>query len=110
LLFGDINSDVPALHWFLDAKTGNPQLDVKHQTCTVDSDCPDTKQICDTTVDLCDNPPINASDAHKAIMIAFFVIMIVVFVVVLFMAYKVHSKHKHIQAEQKQVTYLQHLQ
>lgn len=100
LLFGDNSSDVPAVHWFLDATTGNPQINVKRQTCQADSDCSVSGEICDTSAGLCTNPPTNKKQSQQVILIAFFVIFAVVFVVVLYMGYKVYSKHKQIQTQQ----------
>ena len=103
LLFGDNTSDTPAVHWFLDARSGNPQLDQQHTPCSADQPTCVDGQVCDFDAGFCTKPPSNAGTSHKVIMIAFLVIMAVVFAMVLYIGYRVHGERKSISVEQQKV-------
>lgn len=95
-------NDTPALHWFLDARSGRPQMENKTQTCTDNSDCTDANQICDTNAGLCRRSPANQVNHQKAIMIMFLVLGGAILFIVLIIGYKVYEKRQEMQAKQLQ--------
>lgn len=99
LLLGTTD-DVPALHWFLDARYGQPQMENKHTICSSENTSCPGGQVCDTAVGMCKKPPAHQKDAHKFIMYAFLGIGAFVLVGLLFAAYKVYSQHKLLQTQQ----------